>query len=92
VATGAARRHRAKYHQEAAQKAQAAHRQRLELASELRYTQSVAAQELAAFNEMHTNQTRRAIRELVRKQVIAEKDRLEGMNRALRALRKGPAV
>jgi hypothetical protein len=78
---------RAKYHQEAAAKAQAAHRNRLELASELRYTQSVAAQELAAFHEMHTKQARRAIRELARKQVVVENDRLEGMKRALKGIR-----
>lgn len=78
---------RAKYHQEASQKAQVAHRQRLELASELRYTQSVAAQELAAFHEMHTRQARRAIRGLARKQVVMEKDRLEGMKRALKGIK-----
>ncbi|KAA8909166.1 hypothetical protein FN846DRAFT_776654 [Sphaerosporella brunnea] len=82
---------RAKYHQEAAQKAQAVHRQRLELASELRHTQSVAAQELAAFHEMHAKQARRAIRELARKQVVVEKERLEGMKRALKLL-KQPVV
>lgn len=74
---------RAKHHQEV----QTAHRNRLELASELRHTQSVAAQELAAFHEMHTKQARRAIKELARKHVVAEKDRLEGMNRALKGLR-----
>lgn len=79
---------RAKYHQEAAQKAQAAFQHRLELASELRYTQSVAAQELAAFHEMHTRQTRRAIRDLAKRQVVMEKDRLEGMKRALKSIRR----
>jgi hypothetical protein len=80
---------RAKYHQEAQQKAQAAHRQRLELASELRHTQSVAAQELAAFHEMHAKQARRAIRELARRQVVVERERLEGMKRALKLLKQG---
>jgi hypothetical protein len=83
---------RAKYHQEAAQKAQAAHRQRLELASELRHTQSVAAQELAAFHEMHAKQARKAIRELARKQVVVERERLEGMKRALKLLKQRASV
>ena len=52
---------RAKYHQEASQKAQAAYGRKLELASELRYSQSLAAQELASFHDMHMKQTRRAV-------------------------------
>jgi hypothetical protein len=78
---------RAKYHQEATQKAQATHRQRLGLASELRYTQGVAAQELAAFHEIHAKQARKAIRELARKQIVVEKERLEGMKRALKLMK-----
>lgn len=80
---------RAKYHQEASQKAQAAYGRKLELASELRYSQSVAAQELASFHDMHMKQTRRAVRDLARRQVIVEKDRLEGMKRALKGIRGG---
>lgn len=78
---------RAKHHQEAAAKAQERHRERTNLACELRYTQSVAAQELAAFHEMHERQARQAIRDMAKRQIVIEKDRLEKMRRALRVLK-----
>lgn len=78
---------RARMHQEAAAKAQARVVEKSQLAQELRYTQSVAAQELAAFHEMHTKQAKQTIRELAKRMVVSEKDRLERMKRALRGMR-----
>lgn len=76
-------------HREAAQKVQEKVEEKQMLAQELRYTQSVAAQELAAFHDMHTRQARGAVRELARRMVVGEKDRLEKMKRALRVLKEG---
>lgn len=43
---------------------------------------------MAAFHEMHERQARQAVRELAKRQVVVEKDRLEKMRRALRVLKK----
>ncbi|KAK4105437.1 hypothetical protein N658DRAFT_563872 [Parathielavia hyrcaniae] len=59
------------------------------LARQLRYAQQTVAGELAGWREMHERIGRRAVRELARGMVIAEKCRLEGMVRALRAVREG---
>ncbi|KAL1876433.1 hypothetical protein VTK73DRAFT_9299 [Phialemonium thermophilum] len=57
------------------------------LSRELRYTQQTVAQELAGWREMHESFGRRAIRQLARNMVTAEKTRLEGLVRALRRVR-----
>lgn len=59
------------------------------LCRELRYAQQTVAGELAGWREMHERLGRRAIRDLARGMVIAEKTRLEGMRRALRLVREG---
>lgn len=60
------------------------------LSRELRYTQQTVAMELAGWQDMHERIGRKAIRELARGMVVAEKMRLEGMLRALRKLKEVP--
>lgn len=62
------------------------------LGSELRYTQQTVASELAGWQDLHEKMGRRAIRMLVQRTVVREKDRLEGMKRAVRGVvsLKGP--
>lgn len=57
------------------------------LERELRYSQQVVAGELAGWQEWKVGREREAVRELVRGMVVLEKQRLDGMRRALRALR-----
>lgn len=56
------------------------------MGSELRYTQQTVASELAGWQDLHEKMGRRAIRMLARRMVVREKDRLEGMKRAVRGL------
>jgi len=79
---------RAKMHQDAADKARAANAKKQALSRELRYSQSVIASELAGFHEAHEKRVKRAVAELARKQVNIEKQKLEGMKRALRGIVK----
>ncbi|KAF2223077.1 hypothetical protein BDZ85DRAFT_319363 [Elsinoe ampelina] len=58
------------------------------LGSELRYTQQTVAAEMAGWQEQHVREGRRVLRELARGMVVRERDRLDGMKRALRELRK----
>lgn len=51
---------------------------------ELRYTQQTIAGELAGWQELHAKLGKRAIRALAERMVVREKDRLEGMRRAVR--------
>ena len=53
---------------------------------ELRYTQQTVAGELAGWQDLHGRMAKRAIRRLVSGMVIREKDRLDGMKRAVRGL------
>lgn len=62
------------------------------LGKELRYTQQVVAAELAGWQDLHERMGRRAIRELVRGQLVRERTVLEGMRRAVRRLRVQPVV
>lgn len=57
------------------------------MARELRYTQQTVAAELAGWQNMHDRMARRALREYARGMVLQERMRLEGMTRALRALK-----
>lgn len=56
------------------------------LGSELRYTQQTVASELAGWQDLHEKMGRRAIRMLAQRMVVREKDRLEGLKRAVRGL------
>lgn len=58
------------------------------MARELRYTQQTVAAELAGWQNMHDTMARRALREYARGMVLQERMRLEGMTRALRAVRQ----
>ena len=59
------------------------------VACELTYTQQVVAGELAAWQDLHLKLGKRAIRALAERTVVRERDRLEGMKRALRAIHRG---
>lgn len=62
------------------------------LCRELRYAQQTVAAELAGWREMHERLGRKAIRDLAKGMVVAEKMRLEGLLRALRLVREGNGV
>ncbi|MCJ1383108.1 hypothetical protein MMC17_006221 [Xylographa soralifera] len=53
---------------------------------ELRYTQQTVAGELAGWQDLHGRMAKRAIRRLASGMVVREKDRLDGMKRAVRGL------
>ncbi|KAI8630614.1 hypothetical protein F5Y19DRAFT_51926 [Xylariaceae sp. FL1651] len=57
-----------------------------DLAKELRYTQQTVASELAGWQDMHERMGRRAIKEFARSMLILERERMQGMKRALRRL------
>jgi ankyrin repeat protein len=57
-----------------------------DLGRELRYTQTVVAQELASWQEGRVEMGRRGLRDLAKRMVVVEKARLEGMKRAVRGL------
>ncbi|KAK6363708.1 hypothetical protein TWF730_001128 [Orbilia blumenaviensis] len=82
---------RAKIHQGAADNIRQTKARQEALSRELRYSQSVAAVELASFHEMHGKFARNAVRRLARNQVLVEKERLEGLKRALRVVRNAGA-
>jgi len=77
---------RHKYHLEAAERVDKSKEELRGLGSELRYTQQTVASELAGWQDLHEKMGRRAIRMLARRMVVREKDRLEGMKRAVRGL------
>jgi len=54
--------------------------------SELRYTQQTVAAELAGWQEQHRKMARRAMRTFAEGMVVREKERLEGIKRALRCV------
>jgi len=57
-----------------------------ELSKELRYTQQTVASELAGWQDMHERMGRKAIKEFARSMLILERERMQGINRALRKL------
>jgi len=77
---------RNKYHLEAAEKVEKSKEELRGLGSELRYTQQTVASELAGWQDLHEKMGKRAIRMLAQRMVVREKDRLEGMKRAVRGL------
>ncbi|KAL8729303.1 MAG: hypothetical protein Q9166_004800 [cf. Caloplaca sp. 2 TL-2023] len=73
-------------HEEARGKVEKTKEELRGLRCELEYTQQTVAGELAGWQELHGRLGRRAIRGLVERVVVGEKDRLEGMRRAVRGL------
>lgn len=57
------------------------------LSQELRYTQQTVASELAAWQSMHDQTGKHIVREYVRGMVVLERNKLDGMMRALRKVR-----
>ena len=74
------------YQAEAQEKADKSRVELRTVGCELRYTQQTVATELAIFQESHATLGNRAIRALAEKMVVREKDRLEGMKRAVRGI------
>lgn len=56
-------------------------------ARELRYTQQTVAAELAGWQSMHDGMGKRLIREYTRGMIVLERNKLDGMMRALRKVR-----
>lgn len=75
-------------HAEAQDRAQKSLEEFRAVGSELRYTQQTVAGELAGWQDLHAKLGKRAIRALAERMVIKEKDRLEGMTRAMRGLKR----
>lgn len=79
---------RAKIHQEAADNVAKSKEEYMQLSSELRYTQTVAAAELSSFHDLHAKMARRAIRDFAKRCVVGERAKLESMKRAIRGISK----
>lgn len=75
-------------HAEAQDRAQKSVEEFRAVGSEIRYTQQTVAGELAGWQDLHAKLGKRAIRALAERMVIKEKDRLEGMTRAVRGLKR----
>ncbi|KAI0485223.1 VPS9 domain-containing protein [Xylariaceae sp. FL0804] len=60
-----------------------------DLGRELRHTQQTVAQELAGWQDMHERMGRRAIADFARQMLVLERERLQGIRRALRKVREG---
>ena len=73
-------------HAEAQEKAEKSREELRTVGCELRYTQQTIAGELAGWQELHAKMGKRAIRALAERMVVREKDRLEGMKRAVRGV------
>ena len=73
-------------HAEAQEKAEKSREELRTVGCELRYTQQTVAGELAGWQELHAKLGKRAIRALAERMVVREKDRLEGMKRAVRGV------
>ncbi len=73
-------------HADADARAQKSREELRGVACELTYTQQVVAGELAAWQDLHVKLGKRAIRALAERTVVRERDRLEGMTRAMRAI------
>lgn len=71
-------------HAEAQERAEKSKEELRTISCELRYTQQVVAGELAGWQDLHDKMGKRAIRTLAERMIIREKDRLEGMRRAMR--------
>jgi len=71
-------------HAGAQEKAEKSRQELRVIGCELSYTQQTVAGELAGWQELHATLGRRAIRALAERMIIREKDRLAGMQRALK--------
>ncbi|KAI5839849.1 hypothetical protein DFP73DRAFT_560496 [Morchella snyderi] len=79
---------RAKIHQEAAENVAKSKEEYMQLSSELRCTQTVAAAELSSFHDLHEKIAKRAIRDFTKRCVVGERAKLESMKRAIRGISK----
>ena len=77
---------RSRIHEEAAEKVRKVKEEYHTKACELRWTQGIAAAELAAFHELREKMVKKAVRALAQKSILAEKARLEAMKRAIRGI------
>jgi ankyrin repeat protein len=77
---------RARATKEAAAKMDKAVVEQQELGKELRYTQQVVAQEMAAWQEERVGMGRQALKALARRMVVGERERLEALKRAGRTV------
>jgi hypothetical protein len=75
---------RQRLNEEREEKARRCETEAQNLAKELRYTQQTVAAELAGWRDLHERIGRKAIADLARGMLVAEKMRLDGMRRALR--------
>jgi hypothetical protein len=75
---------RQRLNEEREEKARRSEAEAQNLAKELRYTQQTVAGELAGWRDMHERIGRKAIADLARGMLVAERMRLDGMRRALR--------
>ena len=73
-------------HADAQEKAEKSRQELRDVGAELSYTQQTVAGELAGWQELHAQMGRRAIRRFAQQMVVREKDRLEGMKRAVRGV------
>ena len=71
-------------HAEAQERAEKSKEELRTISCELRYTQQIVAGELAGWQDLHAKMGKRAIKSLAERMIIREKDRLEGMRRAMR--------
>jgi hypothetical protein len=78
---------RQRLNEERVEKAKRSEAEAQDLAKELRYTQQTVAGELAGWRDMHERIGRRAIADLARGMLVAERMRLAGMQRALRKVK-----
>lgn len=76
-------------HNEAKERVERCREELRGLGSELAYTQRTVAGELAGWQEGHARMGRRAVRRLGEGMVVRERERLEGMRRAVRGLGLG---
>ena len=74
-------------HADAQERAEKSKQELRTVGCELSYTQQTVASELAGWQELHAKLGRRAIRALAERMVVREKDRLEGMKRAVRGVK-----
>ena len=79
---------RSRMQKEATDKLEQARGERDDLGRELRYTQGVVAGELAAWQGERVRWGRDALRQLARGMVTVERERLEGLRRAVRCISK----
>jgi hypothetical protein len=77
---------RLKIQQDATEKVEESKRQADLLGREISSSQQVIASELAGWQDQHERMGRRVIRQFVRGMVVRERDRLEGMRRAVRGV------